>query len=96
MKKLFFVKEYPIQGGMAGLTLRSLATIEVDFNRIESELPPGAQIKYESVQTVIDGGNLVVFGEYTSLASAAEEMLARESIDIQQVLGDQEILPSVN
>jgi hypothetical protein len=96
MKKLFFVKEYPIGGETSSLNLRAVSTIEVDFSRIENDLPPGSQIRHDTVQTVISGGSLVVFGEYSSLVAAAEEMVARESIDIEQVLGDQEMLPSVN
>jgi hypothetical protein len=47
------------------------------------------------VQTVIEGGRFIVYGEY-ALPAALEEIVARESIDIEEVLGDQETLPSLN
>jgi hypothetical protein len=47
------------------------------------------------VQTVIEGGRFIVFGEY-GLPASLEEIVARESIDIEEVLGDQETLPSLN
>jgi hypothetical protein len=54
-----------------------------------------AQIKMDTVQTVIEGGRFIVYGEY-ALPTALEEIVARESIDIEEVLGDQETLPSLN
>jgi hypothetical protein len=95
MKKQFFFKEYLIQGDAETRTLRSVATVEVDFARIEQELPEGARIDQNKIQTVIEGGRFIVYGEYT-LPVAIEELVARDAIDIQQVLGDQETLPSVN
>ena len=87
MKKQFFFKEYLIQGDNETRTIRYVATVEVDFAQIEQELPSGAQIKPETVQTVIEGGRFIVYGEY-ALPTALEEIVARESIDIEQVLGD--------
>jgi hypothetical protein len=95
MKKQFFFKEYLIRGDDATKAIRHVATVEVDFAQIEQELPFGAQIKPETVQTVIEGGRFIVFGEY-GLPVALEEIVARESIDIEEVLGDQETLPSLN
>ncbi len=95
MKKQFFFKEYLIAGDDQTRSVRGVATLEVDFAQIEQELPVGAQIKMDSVQTVIEGGRFVVYGEY-ALPAALEEIVARESIDIQEVLGDQETLPSLN
>jgi hypothetical protein len=95
MKKQFFFKEYLIRGDDETKAIRHVATVEVDFAQIEQELPSGAQIKSETVQTVIEGGRFIVFGEY-GLPAALEEIVARESIDIEEVLGDQETLPSLN
>ncbi|CAA9302843.1 MAG: hypothetical protein AVDCRST_MAG56-5646 [uncultured Cytophagales bacterium] len=95
MKKQFFFKEYLIRGDDETKAIRHIATVEVDFAHIEQELPLGAQIKTETVQTVIEGGRFIVYGEY-ALPVALEEIVARESIDIEQVLGDQETLPSMN
>jgi hypothetical protein len=95
MKKQFFFKEYLIRGDEETKAIRQVATVEVDFAHIEQELPSGAQIKPETVQTVIEGGRFIVYGEY-ALPVALEELIARDSINIEEVLGDQETLPSIN
>jgi hypothetical protein len=96
MKKLFFFKEYLIHGDAVSKAIRGVATIEVDFAQIEKDLPVGAFIKPETVQTVIEGGRFMVYGEYVLPAATLEEVVASESIDIAQVLGDEEKLPSMN
>ena len=95
MKKYFFFKEYLITGDSQPTIIKALATIEVDFARIEQELPIGAQIKMETVQTQIEGGRFIVYGEY-SLPVSLEELVTKEAIDLDQVLGDEENLPSLN
>lgn len=95
MKKQFFFKEYLIRGDDETKAIRLIATVEVDFAHIEQELPPGAQIKPETVQTVIEGGRFIVYGEY-AVPAPLEDLVAHDSINIEQVLGDQETLPSLN
>lgn len=95
MKKYYFFKEYLLTGDSELTMIKTVATVEVDFAKIEQELPLGAQIKLETVQTVIEGGRFILYGEY-SLPATVEEIIARESIDIDQVLGDEETLPSLN
>lgn len=95
MKQYFFFKEYLISGDSQLTIIKGVATVEVDFARIEQELPTGAQIKIETVQTHIEGGRFVVYGEY-SLPVSLEELVTKEAIDLDQVLGDEENLPSLN
>ncbi len=95
MKKYFFFKEYLLSGDADTRAIRNVATVEVDFDRIEQELPVDARINPATVQTVIEGGRFIVYGEYT-LPTPLEALVTRDAIDIEQVLGDQETLPSVN
>lgn len=96
MKKQFFFKEYLIPGDAETRMIRSVSTVEVDFAQIEQELPTGARLELATVQTVIEGGRFIVYGEYTTLPATPEEIVAQESINLEQVLGDQEMLPSIN
>jgi hypothetical protein len=95
MKKLFFVKRYPILSNLKGvLTLPS--TVEVDYDEIENGLPFGSRIKMETVCTVITDDTFVVYGEYSSQEEALKESVAQESIALDDVLGEGGMLPSVN
>jgi len=73
-----------------------VATVDVDFDEIERSLPEGAAIKHQTVQTVVEGGKFIVYGEYTIPGEALEEAVAKEAINIEEVLGDEGMLPSVN
>jgi hypothetical protein len=95
MKKYYFFKDYLIAGDSQRGIIRGTSTVEVDFAQIEQELPIGAQIKIETLQTVVEGGRFLVYGEYT-LPVSMEELVAKDSIDLDQVLGDEESLPSLN
>jgi hypothetical protein len=96
MKKHFFFREYIYYSEFEGKSIKFVATLEVDFNEIEKGLPAGAIIKHDTVKTVIEGGKFVVYGEYTLLQSALEEIAATEAIKIDEVLGNEGLLPSVN
>lgn len=96
MKKYFFFKEYLLHSTPNVLAISSVQTQEVNFDAIEKELPVGAKIKYESVKTIITGEKFIVYGEYLPLATELKENVATEAISIDEVLGDQETLPSVN
>ncbi|QHT69164.1 hypothetical protein GXP67_22235 [Rhodocytophaga rosea] len=96
MKKLFFFKEYTYYSEFESKTSHYVATVEVDYDEIEKELPSGARIKYETVQTMIEAGKFIVYGEYTFSDVLPNAISATESIDISQVLGEEGILPSAN
>lgn len=96
MKKLFFFKEYIYYSEFESKTSQYVATVEVDYDAIEQELPTGARIKYETVQTVVEGGKFIVHGEYTFSDVLPNAISATDSIDISEVLGDEGILPSAN
>jgi|APFEC2959095171_1045051.scaffolds.fasta_scaffold00108_10 hypothetical protein len=92
MKKLFFVRKFSLAGS-------SISTLEVDLAAIEQALPEGARIKSETVQTQIEGDTFIVYGEYTTEEQAmqeAQEAVAQETINLDEVLGDGGMLPSVN
>ena len=95
MKKYFFFKDYLIAGDSQISMIKGISTVEVDFAQIENELPPGAIIKQETLQTMVEGGRFIVYGEY-SLPVLMEDLIAKDSIDIEQVLGDEGTLPSFN
>ncbi|MES2730473.1 MAG: hypothetical protein V4714_01950 [Bacteroidota bacterium] len=95
MKKLFFVKKYPLSTDLKGLS-SLLSTIEVDYDDIENGLPFGSRIKSETVDTVIIDDTFVVYGEYYSQEEALKESVAHESIALDEVLGEGGMLPSVN
>lgn len=96
MKKKFFFKEYIYYNEFESRTTRFVSTLEVDYEQIERELPQGAIIKPETIQTVIEGGKFIIYGEYTLLEASLDEMVATTSIDMTQVLGEEGILPSAN
>lgn len=96
MRKQYFFKEYLYYSEFESKTTHSVATLEVDFDKIERELPAGAKIKHETVQTVVEAGKFIVYGEYTLSTSLVDEVLAADSIDISQVLGEEGLLPSAN
>jgi hypothetical protein len=96
MKKLFFFKEYNYYSEFESKTSHYVATVEVDYDQIEQELPTGAKIKYETVQTMVEAGKFIVYGEYTFSDVLPNAISAADSIDISEVLGDEGILPSAN
>ena len=92
MKKLFFVRKY-------SLSSSSISTLEIDLKVIEQALPEGGRIKTETVQTLIEGDTFIVYGEYSTQELAmheAQEAVATETINLNEVLGDGGMLPSVN
>jgi hypothetical protein len=95
MKKLFFFKEYEIYSEFETKAIRGLATIEVDFDQLGKDLPLGAEIRPETVRTQIEGSRFIVYGEYV-LPATILETVAKEAIELDDLLGDQEKLPSVN
>ena len=96
MKKQYFFKEYPIYGDFDIKSTKLVPTVEVDFDEIEKGLPTGSRIRHATVQTVIVGEKFVVYGEYSTQEAAMKQAVATESIDIDDVLGDADTLPSVN
>jgi len=96
MKKHFFFKEYTYYSEFESKRSRFVATLEVDYEQIERDLPQGAKIKLESVQTVVEAGKFIVYGEYTMIESSLSEKVATEAIEITQVLGEEGLLPSAN
>jgi hypothetical protein len=92
MKKHFFVRKYSLSGS-------SISTLEIDLGAIEQALPEGGRIKSETVQTLIEGDTFIVYGEYSTQELAmqeAQEAVATETINLDEVLGDGGLLPSVN
>ncbi len=96
MKKHYFIKEYLYHSDFESKSSGVLATVEVDYGQIERNLPLGASIKYETVHTMLENGKLIVYGEYTLPLTTLEEVVMKESIDIDQVLGEEGLQPSVN
>lgn len=96
MRKHFFFKEYIYFNEFESKTTGFVSTVDVDYEQIERELPTGAKIKLETIQTVIEAGKFIVYGEYTLLEASLDEMVATTSIDISQMLGEEGILPSAN
>lgn len=96
MKKHLFFKEYIYYNEFESKTTGSVSLLEVDYEQIEKGLPIGAKIKLETVQTVVEGGKYIVYGEYSILETSFNEMVSTEAIDLTQVLGEEGILPSAN
>lgn len=99
MKKNFFVKEYPLAmsaDNVLNTRTTSLSTVEIDFEQLEQQLPAGARIKTETVQTTIEADRFVVFGEYTVAEPLLSDPVAAESTELKDVLGEDALLPSVN
>jgi hypothetical protein len=100
MKKNFFVKEYPLAmsaDNVLNTRTTAISTFEIDFEQLEQQLPAGAKIKSETVQTTIEADRFIIFGEYTltdPLPSAP--VAATESVELKDVLGEDTLLPSVN
>jgi hypothetical protein len=67
MKKHFFFKEYIYYNEFESKSTNFVSRVEVDYDQIEKQLPVGAKIKYETIQTVIENGKFIVYGEYTRI-----------------------------
>jgi hypothetical protein len=96
MKKHFFFKEYIYYNEFESRTTGFVSLLDVDYEQIERELPTGAKIKLETVQTVVEAGKFIVYGEYSMIEASLSEMVSTDAIELTQVLGEEGILPSAN
>ena len=96
MKKYLFFKEYTYYNEFESKTTGFVSLLEVDYEQIERELPTGAKIKLETVQSIVEAGKFIVYGEYSIFEESLNEMVSTEAIDLTQVLGEEGILPSAN
>ncbi len=96
MKKHLFFKEYTYYSEFESKTTGFVSLLEVDYEKIERELPTGAKIKLENVQSVVEAGKFIVYGEYSMIETSLNEMVSTEAIELTQVLGEEGMLPSAN